>query len=326
MNALTQIGRNAPETLWLEPIRASLLAQVIGAAHIGPDLLVTGVGDLGQSSSSGDLVYVAQDEYARELPESGLIVVTTNLHKDLIPKGNSVLVDANPRGAWSYLFHVLRDQMRSTLEGVHPSSVIHSTARIEGPVRVSEDVVIGSGVTITGPVHIGKGVSIGPNSVVGGGGFEVAEFRGKRFLVPHLGGVWIEDDVEIRALTAVDSGFRVGFTVIGRGTKIDNLVHIAHGVVIGEDCTIVAGAEISGSTTIGNRVWIGPQSSVMNGITIGDDAMTGLGSSVRKNLSRNSVVAGAHLVVGYRCSCGVVWKLAEKPEFCSCSRLIRDNQ
>lgn len=326
MNVLTQTERNVPDTLWLEPIRSSLLAQRIGAAHTGPDLLVTGVGDLGQSCDSGDLVYVAQASYAKELPESGLIVVTTDLYKELIPKGNSVLVDANPRGAWSYLFHVLRDQMRSTLEGVHPSSEIHSTAHIEGSVRISEDVVIGPGVTISGPVHIGRGVSIGPNSVVGGGGFEIAEFGGKRFLVPHLGGVWIEDYVEIRALTAIDSGFRVGFTVIGRGTKIDNLVHIAHGVKIGEDCTIVAGAEISGSTTIGDRVWIGPQSSVMNGITIEDDVMTGLGSSVRKSLSRNSVVAGAHVVVGYRCSCGVVWKLADKPEFCSCSRLIRENQ
>jgi len=106
-----------------------------------------------------------------------------------------------------------------------------------------------------------------------------------------VGGVIIEDNVDIGANTCIDRG-TLGHTYIKEGAKIDNLVHIAHNVIIGRNTTVIANAMIGGSTIIGDNVWIAPSSTLRDGITIGNSSTVGLAALVTKTIPENEVWAG----------------------------------
>ena len=141
-------------------------------------------------------------------------------------------------------------------------------------------------------VSIGKRVIIGPNCSIGfdGFGFDKNE-EGAYERFPHIGRVIIEDDVEIGGNVCIDRG-ALGNTVIGRGTKIDNLVHIAHNVKIGVNCIVVALSCIGGSVKIGDGVYIGIGASIRNQVTIGDGAFIGMGAVVVKDVRAGVTVIG----------------------------------
>jgi UDP-3-O-[3-hydroxymyristoyl] glucosamine N-acyltransferase len=188
--------------------------------------------------------------------------------------------------------------------GIHPTAIIGKGCQIGkdlyiGPyVTIGDDVTIGNGTKIYAGVHIHDRVRIGKNivlksgCVIGGDGFGY-ERNEKGILekFPHVGGVIIEDDVEIGSSTCVDRG-TLSNTVIGRGTKIDNLVHIAHNVVIGKHCVIVALAMIGGGTKICDGAWVAPTACVRDGIVIGKQALVGMGAVVTKNVDDKDVVIG----------------------------------
>jgi len=188
--------------------------------------------------------------------------------------------------------------------GVDPTSVIGDGSAIGQGVHVGRfcavgrNVVIGDGsrlegsVTIYDNVRIGRNVVVRAGAVIGTDGFGYSRNpEGKLEKFPQIGGVEIGDDVEIGSNACVARG-ALSCTRIGRGTKIDNLVHIAHNVHIGEDCVIIAHAQIAGSVRIGDRCWLAPSCTITNGITIGDDAMVALGSVVVKDVKAGEFVAG----------------------------------
>jgi UDP-3-O-[3-hydroxymyristoyl] glucosamine N-acyltransferase len=141
-------------------------------------------------------------------------------------------------------------------------------------------------------VTIGRNVSIGANCTIGGPGFGMWRRRdGSLMPFEQIGSVSIEDDVEIHANVCIDRG-ALGVTRIGKGTKIDNLVHVAHNCDIGEHCAIVANVFIGGSCKIGNRVWIGPNAALLNGIMVGNDAIIGIGAIVLRDVKANEKVHG----------------------------------
>lgn len=141
-------------------------------------------------------------------------------------------------------------------------------------------------------ISVGCNVSVGANCSIGLPGFEndKAENR-ESFLFPHIGNVIIESGVEIGSNTCIDRG-SLDSTVISKNVKIDNLVHIAHNVIIHKNALIIANAMIGGSTTIGAGSWISPSSSLLNKIEIGEGAIVGMGSVVLKNVEPNAKVAG----------------------------------
>jgi UDP-3-O-[3-hydroxymyristoyl] glucosamine N-acyltransferase len=108
---------------------------------------------------------------------------------------------------------------------------------------------------------------------------------------PHVGGVEIEDDVEIGANTCIDRG-SLGNTIVRRGAKIDNLVHIAHNVVVGRNAFVIANAMIGGSTILGDGSWTSPSATLRDGIRIGDGATVGLGAVVTKSIPDGAVWMG----------------------------------
>jgi UDP-3-O-[3-hydroxymyristoyl] glucosamine N-acyltransferase len=135
-------------------------------------------------------------------------------------------------------------------------------------------------------------VKIGKNTVIGGDGFGYArDTDGMLVKMPHQGNVIIEENVEIGSNTCIDRAV-IGSTVIGAGTKIDNLVHIAHGVKIGKNCLIVAGAVIGGSCEIGDNCFIGINASVKNKVKIGNNVTIGMGAVVLKDVPDGATVVG----------------------------------
>lgn len=139
---------------------------------------------------------------------------------------------------------------------------------------------------IDGSVKIGKG------TIIGNDGFGYArEDDGTLLKMPHSGNVVINANVEIGSNTCIDRAV-VGSTVIGEGTKIDNLVHIAHGVKIGKNCLIVAGSVIGGSCEIGDNCFIGINASIKNKVKIGNNVTVGMGAVVLKDVHDNVTVVG----------------------------------
>lgn len=139
---------------------------------------------------------------------------------------------------------------------------------------------------------IGKNVIIGAGTVIGGEGFGyMPDENGELIQFPHIGSVIIEDYVEIGANVCIDRG-ALGDTIIGRGTKIDNLVHVAHNVKIGKNCQIICLAGIGGSAEIGDNSFVGISASIRNQIKIGQNVIIGMGAVVVKDVPDNTKVAG----------------------------------
>lgn len=191
-----------------------------------------------------------------------------------------------------------------------PSPTIHSTAIIAqdckigrnvsiGPyVVVGKEVIIGDHTTIHAGVKIhdgtviGKNVTIYANTVIGsdGFGFERNEKDELEFF-PHFGRVVIEDDVRVGASTCIDRG-TLGDTIIGQGTKIDNLIHVAHNVKMGKHCVVVALSLLGGSCEIGDYSWLAPCVCIRDGIKIGKHALVGMGAVVTSDVPDYQTVVG----------------------------------
>lgn len=158
-------------------------------------------------------------------------------------------------------------------------------------VRIGDDCLIYPGVSIRERCRLGNRVIVHSNAVIGSDGFGYATEDGEHHKIPQIGIVEIEDDVEIGANTTIDRA-TTGTTTIRRGTKIDNLVQIAHNVVVGEDSVIAAQAGISGSTELGRNVVLAGQAGLVGHITIGDGARVGAQGGVTKSVPPGVSVSG----------------------------------
>lgn len=165
-------------------------------------------------------------------------------------------------------------------------------AYIGGSVEMGDNCYIGSGSRIVGEVRIGNNVIIRENSVIGADGLSTdRDENGRALTMPQFGGVTIEDDVQIGALTVIGRG-AIDNTILKRGAKIDNCSFISHNVVVGEDTFVVGETIMFGSSSAGSRVLISGNSTIRDGRHIGDNAIVGMGSVVVKNVEDGAVVKG----------------------------------
>jgi UDP-3-O-[3-hydroxymyristoyl] glucosamine N-acyltransferase len=188
-------------------------------------------------------------------------------------------------------------------KGIHPSAVISSLAKISdsvfvGPLCVIREAKIGvgcvirSGVYIADSVIFGSNVTIHPGAVIGSESVSYERnSTGTLEKFPQLGGIIVDDNVEIGANTVIDRG-SLGDTRIGAGTKIGALVHIAHNAQIGQHVIMVSHSKISGSVTVGDRAWIAPHAVIRDRINIGEGVIIGMGSVVTKDVPNNTTVIG----------------------------------
>ena len=245
------------------------------------------------------------------------------VHPDLaahVPEGTVAILTPAPHAAWARvaaLFHPLPP----VVPGIHPSAVVDPTARVDASAEIGPLVVIGPGAEIGPRCRIGPLAAIGANCTIGADcrigahttlshallGARVTLFPGVRigqdgfgfaitdrgFLsVPQLGRVVIEDDVEIGANCTIDRG-SLRDTVIGTGTRLDNLVQIGHNVHIGRWCVIVAQVGISGSTTLEDHVMIGGQAGLNGHVRVGRGARIGAQAGVISDLPAGAEVLGS---------------------------------
>ena len=168
---------------------------------------------------------------------------------------------------------------------IYPNVVI-----LEG-AKIGENCTIYPNVTIREDSIIGNRVIIQPGAVIGSDGFGYATMGKKHYKIDQIGRVVIGDSCEIGANTTIDRG-TIGDTIIKKGTKLDNLVHIAHNDKLGENCLLTAHVGIAGSTTIGDNVTIGGQSGVSGHIVLGDNITIAARSGVTKSLSSNQILSG----------------------------------
>ena len=163
---------------------------------------------------------------------------------------------------------------------------------IEDDVQIGDFCEIGANTVLKKGIILKSNISIGSNCTLGGVGFGYEKDKeGNYRVIHHIGNVFISDFVEIGNNVCIDRAV-IGSTQIGRNVKIDNLVHIAHGVKIDENSLIIANAMIGGSVSIGKNVWISPSVSIRQKLTIQDDSLIGMGSVVVKDVQKNDIVLG----------------------------------
>jgi UDP-3-O-[3-hydroxymyristoyl] glucosamine N-acyltransferase len=229
-------------------------------------------------------------------------IICPNIDPSDISEKCNYLISSNPRHAFQLvLTHYFAPKVEYT---VAKSAKIHPTAKLSSDIFIGENVVIESGVEIASNTIIGHNtvihsntkihqyVTIGNNCVIGGVGFGYEkDENGQYVLLPHIGNVVLEEHVEIGNCTTIDRAV-MGSTRLSKNVKVDNLVHIAHGVQIGENSLIIANAMIGGSTIIGENVWIAPSSSLINKIEVGNNVVVGMGAVVLKSAPDSSVIIG----------------------------------
>ena len=176
---------------------------------------------------------------------------------------------------------------------IGPDTVVMPLAYIGGEVEIGSHCYIGAGTKILGKVKIGDRVCIRENSVIGADGLSTdRDSDGKAATMPQFGGVRIEDDVQIGALTVVARG-AIDDTVIECGSKIDNSTFISHNVHIGKDTFVVGETIMFGGSSAGDQAFISGNSTIRNKAKIGDKAFVGMGSVVTKDVAPGTVVFGS---------------------------------
>ena len=165
-------------------------------------------------------------------------------------------------------------------------------AYIGGEVVMGDDCYVGTGARLVGEIHIGNNVIIRENTVIGADGLSTnRDETGKAITMPQFGGVTIEDDVQIGALTVIGRG-AIDDTVLRRGSKVDNSSFISHNVILGEDTFVVGETIMFGSSSTGKRAFISGNATIRDGRHVGADAKVGMGAVVVKNVEDGAVVKG----------------------------------
>ncbi len=275
-----------------------------------------------EEASEGDITFVSDRRHLKLLGSTGATAVI--LRESDSPAadgaGRNLILVKDPLRAFMRVMDILRPQP-PVVPGIHPRAEVSPKAAIgkdasiqaftvveEGAVigdrttlypgvyigrgaRVGDDTVLHSGVRVREGCRIGSRVIIHCNSVVGSDGFGYARVESRYVKVPQRGIVRIEDDVEVGACVTIDRA-TIGSTVIGRGTKIDNLVQIAHNVKVGADSVIVAQAGVAGSARIGNRVQVAGQAGIAGHIEIGDGSTLGAKAGATNDIPQGSVYSG----------------------------------
>jgi UDP-3-O-[3-hydroxymyristoyl] glucosamine N-acyltransferase len=295
------------------------LAEWVQGTVLGDgEVEVRGVASI-EDAGEGEITFVANPKYLSRLgqTQASAVIVSPGVTSGEKP----LLCVKNPYLAFAKIL-TLFFQKPYLPKGVDPNAWVSPTAQLGADltvypfVYIGDRCCIGDRVTLHPGVCVGEGSSIGDDSilhpnvsvypgmvigkrvilhggvVVGSDGFGYAKEGKKNLKIPQVGKVEIEDDVEVGSNTSIDRG-ALGNTIIRRGVKIDNLVQIAHNVLIGEDSIIVAQVGIAGSTKIGSNVTLAGQVGLAGHLQIGDNVLVGAQSGVGQDLSPGQAFSGS---------------------------------
>ncbi len=298
---------------------AQITQLVKGELAGDPQAIITDLAEI-QHAQPGELSFLSNPKYAKfmETTQAEAILVSREFegsYKNLIRV-------PDPYFAFSQLISTFRPPIPLPKPGIDPSAIIASSASVGkgcyiGPnVIIADDVSIGENSILMGNTSIGSRSKIGSNAlifpnvsiyhrceigndvrihsgtVIGSDGYGFVRTEQGISKIPQEGGVIIGDDVEIGANCAIDRG-TLGNTVIGKGTKLDNFIQIAHNVKLGEYCFIAAQSGVAGSTHVGNKVTIAAQVGIAGHLTLEDGVIVAAQSGVTKDVPANTVMFGS---------------------------------
>lgn len=292
------------------PFTATEIANHLQGEVVGDPATILNNFAPADRAQAGDLTFAENEGYFTRAEQSAAsaIIVDGKTHST-----SKVLIRvANARVAFAKALAIFFPEPRLPA-GIHPTAVVSPTAEVDstahiGPhcvigerarigarvvlhggdfvgadCRVSEDVVLFPNVTLYPRTELGKRVRIHAGAAIGSDGFGYVLDAGVHRKVPQIGNVIVGDDVEIGANVTIDRG-ALGPTVIGKGTKIDNLVQIAHNVQIGEHCLLVAQVGVAGSSKLGNYVVLAGQVGIAGHLSIGNRVTLAAQSGVMHNI------------------------------------------
>ena len=298
---------------------AQIATLVNGHVTGDPDTVITGISEI-QSAQAGDLTFLGNPKYTKYLTRTRAAAVIVPSNFNIAATAALILVD-NPIIAFGSMLAYFRPAPDRPAPGIDPTAVIAPDVHLGedvviGPLVVIEpDVCIGKGVIIGAQVFIGRGVRIGNDStldphvtlypqtqignrvhiysgtVVGSDGFGFIRQKETIVKIPQTGRVIIDDEVEIGANCAIDRG-TLGDTHIGQGTKIDNLVQIAHNVKIGPYCILAGQSGVAGSSSLEGGITVAGQVGISGHLHIGANAIIAAQSGVSKDEAPGTVVSG----------------------------------
>ena len=298
----------------LKEIAKLIDGQVIGNG----DILINGASGI-REAAEGDITFLANSKYSSLMDKTHAAAIITS--EDAQETTKPIIVTQNPSLAFVKIISMFTPDDAGHPNGIDYTAVIGKNVSLGKDVTIGAYSVIGDNVTLGDNVIIYAGCYIGHHSkigsqtliyphvsirerisvgsrviihsgaVIGSDGFGFATIKGAHHKIPQVGTVQINDDVEIGANVTIDRA-RFDKTVIGRGTKIDNLVQIGHNVIIGENSLIVAQVGVAGSTIIGNNVTLGGQAGLVGHITVGDNAIVTAQSGVAKSVPADMMVSG----------------------------------
>jgi len=298
-------------------------AKAVEGVCIAP---ITGIAALAEATST-DLSFLGNAKYADAVAASQAGAILVPMAFEGKPTvGQAFLRVDNPSYALALLCSVLEARLwPRPAAGIHASAVVAASAQVNPSAHVGPLCVIGEGATVSsGTVlearcHVGAHASVGTDcwlkpgvtvgdycvlgarcriqsgAVIGSDGFGYEPVNGEIQRIPQIGNVVLEDDVEVGANSTLDRA-RFSKTVVGRGTKIDNLVQIAHNVRIGRQCLITAQVGIAGSTTLGDHCVLGGQSGVAGHLTLGDRVKLGAQTGLFEDVPADSFMNGTPAV------------------------------
>ena len=295
-----------------------IAALVGGAVQGNVAARITGLNGI-RDAGPAELTFLADKHYGRFLEESkaGAIIVPNGT----VANGKTLIFVGNPRLAVFAVLKHLESELAVVPSGIHPTAFVAPTATLGvgvslGPCSsVGDAAVLADGVNIHAGANIGRNCTIGkqtviyqnvtigdrvtigdecivqPGVVIGADGFGYVEQNGVQIRIPQVGTVVLGDRVEVGANTCIDRA-TFGATIIGSGSKIDNLVQIGHNVQLGSNCIVCGNAGIAGSTILGDNVTIGAAAGANGHIEIGTGAKVAANAGVTKSVAPGAIVSG----------------------------------
>lgn len=282
------------KSAYISVINAAFLASHLQLS-VAEDFACDSLGLVSSQTSNAVLTFVDQAKFINQLNDNKhikAVFVTAALARQLRADICCIVVD-DPRWYFFTLQNVLTSLTPVSKSVIAASSNISPHAVVDDfGVVIEDDVVIEPLAVVRAGSYIKSGAVIRAGAVIGVDGFEHKRTSKGIVSVKHDGQAIIGNHCEVGANCNVARGFAYRHTILGQETKLDGLVHIAHGVQCGKACLFAANAMIAGGVTLGANVWIGPSVSVSNGLTIGDNANLTIGSVVTRNVAPHQTVTG----------------------------------
>lgn len=297
--------------------KISEISKLLGAKIKGDDSLSVARLSPFFASKENEITFASDEKMLKNIDKcKAKVIIVPDIELNENSGKTFIVVDKNPRDLMPIFLNYFKPKLKKIEKNIEDSAIIDESANVSRiNVYIGHDVKIGKNVTIYPNVTIYEGVEIGddtiiysnvtirefskigsksilqPGAVVGSDGFGYVKINGNNVKIYQIGNVIIEDDVEIGANTCIDRG-TIGDTIIKKGTKIDNLVHIAHNDIIGENCFIIAQTGISGSVEVGNNTTIAGQVGIAGHLKIGDNVVIAAKSGVTNDVADGKKMSG----------------------------------